>query len=83
MTTQAERVVELLRERGPLGVTPLDALDEVGSFRLAARVHDAKQMIDPDEEIITERAQVGHSTVARYVLRRRVPAPVAQASLWE
>lgn len=35
-------VLNLLRERGERGVTPLDALDAVGSFRLGARVFELR-----------------------------------------
>lgn len=35
-------VLELLLERGDAGVTPLDALDRVGSFRLGARIWELK-----------------------------------------
>ena len=37
--TQSEAILRLLRLH-PEGITALDALHEVGSFRLAARVHD-------------------------------------------
>lgn len=35
-------VLDLLR-RSPNGVTPLDALDEVGSFRLGARIWELRE----------------------------------------
>jgi hypothetical protein len=35
-------VLALLRARGDHGVTALDALDAVGSFRLGARIHELK-----------------------------------------
>ena len=35
-------VLALLRERGDRGLTPLDALDAVGSFRLGARIWELK-----------------------------------------
>lgn len=41
--TQAQQLLELLRERGEAGVTPLVALERIGSFRLAARVWDLTQ----------------------------------------
>ena len=40
--TQNERILDLLRYRGKRGVTALDALDVVGSFRLAARIADLR-----------------------------------------
>ena len=81
MTTQTEAVIRLLRERGEQGLTPLEALHLVGSFRLGARVWDAKQLIRRDEEIVTERAaSPSGKTFARYVLRRRIDPE--QATLW-
>lgn len=38
--TQTAQVLELLRVRGDLGLTSLEALQLVGSFRLAARIAD-------------------------------------------
>jgi hypothetical protein len=38
--SQTDDVLALLRARGDAGVTALDALREVGSFRLAARIAD-------------------------------------------
>ena len=37
---QTDAILALLRSRGDRGITALDALDEVGSFRLAARIAD-------------------------------------------
>jgi hypothetical protein len=42
MKPQTRAVLALLRERGSRGVTPLDALEVVGSFRLAARVSELR-----------------------------------------
>jgi hypothetical protein len=36
-------VLDLLRDYGELGVTPLDALEVVGSFRLAARISELRE----------------------------------------
>lgn len=71
--TQAQRLLELLRERGERGVTPLDALERIGSFRLAARIWDLRSQ----GHTITD---VGHTTeggarVARYVLEGAAAAP--------
>jgi hypothetical protein len=38
--TQTAEILALLRSRGDVGITPMDALEEVGSFRLAARIAD-------------------------------------------
>lgn len=65
-TTQAERLLELLRERGDAGVTPLLALDRIGSFRLGARIYDLKQA---GHTITSERVRTaGGAIVAKYVL---------------
>ena len=39
--TQTEAIYRLLRER-PDGITAIDALDEAGCFRLAARISDLR-----------------------------------------
>ena len=39
--TQTERIYRLLVER-PEGITAIDALNEAGSFRLAARISDLR-----------------------------------------
>ena len=76
--TQTELVLFELRRRGELGLTPLQALRDIGTMRLAARISDAKLLIAPDEVIVTERDTVNGKTFARYVLRRRE----GQVSLW-
>jgi hypothetical protein len=64
--TQADQLLALLRERGPAGVTPLDALDRIGSFRLAARVWDLAQA---GHRIERRRVTTpGGATIACYVL---------------
>jgi hypothetical protein len=79
--TQAEGLVDLLRANGERGVTPLDALEVLGSFRLAARVIDARDLIDPWERIDSERATLPNGkSVARYVLRS---SRVVQPTLWD
>lgn len=79
--TQTDRVLALLRERGAAGLTPLDALHEVGSLRLAARIADAKEIIRDDEEIVTERMTANGKTFARYVLRPRLVVQ-QQETIW-
>lgn len=82
--TQTQQVLALLRQRGETGLTPLEALRIVGSFRLAARISDAKLLLRDDEEIITERAHDSTTgkTVARYVLREKVTREGRQSTLW-
>lgn len=79
--TQTDDVIAALRVRGDEGLTPLEALNLIGTMRLAARVSDAKELIGEDEEIVTERATVGDKVVARYVLRRRATSGVRQEAL--
>jgi len=90
--TQEELVLQLLKERGDRGLTPMDALlpperGGAGCFRLAAVIHRLKPQLagDPRKEIIN----LGYTTasgkhVARYVLRERVQGPhePVQPSLW-
>jgi hypothetical protein len=81
--TQTQQVLDALRERGPEGLTPLDAQRWIGTMRLAARVSDAKELLDDDEEIITERFRTpGGAVVARYVLRRRTVREAVPMTLW-
>ncbi len=81
--TQTDDVLALLRQHGEDGLTPLEALDQVGTYRLAARISDAKAIIPDDEEIVTLRYTTpGGSIVARYVLRKRPTPDVEQTRLW-
>jgi len=81
--TQTDRVLDLLRIRGEEGLTPLEALDLVGTFRLADNVWRAKQMIPDDEMIVTEAATSPNGkTFARYVLRKRPTPGLRQERLW-
>ena len=66
LATQNELLLDLLRVRGRHGVTPMDALTGVGSFRLAARVYDLRQA---GYEITSSRFRTpSGAMVARYVL---------------
>jgi hypothetical protein len=67
--TQCERLLELLRERGEAGVTPLLALERVQCFRLASRVHDLKSA---GYRITTTTVDTsGGARVACYVLHEQ------------
>lgn len=77
--TQTQEVIAWLRAY-PDGLTPGQALDIFGCFRLAARISDAKKLLEPGEEIVN----VGYTTptgkhVARYVLRLPEPVQIAMA----
>ena len=87
--TQNQKVLALLRSRGERGLTPREALDLVGSMRLAARVSDIRgrtpgvpPMIADAEEVVTEYVTQGDATFARYVLRKRSTPDVVQTALW-
>jgi hypothetical protein len=41
MSTQCEEILTYLEHHG--SITPLEALQELGCFRLAARIHDIEQ----------------------------------------
>lgn len=64
MKPSTRAVLDLLRAH-PEGVTPLDALDEVGSFRLGARVYELKA---EGYNVETRWWSVNGKRVARYVL---------------
>ena len=62
--SQAKRILEYLKAGN--GITPMDALDLFGCFRLGARIADLKKR---GYEIITEKVKVdGGKYVARYHL---------------
>ena len=65
--SQTRRVLDLLRSQADEGVTALDALQIVGSFRLAARILELR---DEGHDIVThwETTPTG-KRCARYVLR--------------
>jgi len=64
--SQTAELLRLLRARGEMGVTPLDALTQLGTFRLAARIYDLRR----DGHDIWDMGQRTPSGkhVARYVL---------------
>lgn len=83
--SQTDDVLALLRQRGPKGLTPLEALELIGTMRLASRINEARELLrrrEPDLEIVTGSAIRGDKRFARYVLRRRVTRGVEQQSLW-
>ena len=63
MTTQCEQILAPLR-KGTL--TPIDALNNYGVFRLAARVKDLR---DQGHDVVTIREVQGEKVFARYQLR--------------
>ena len=63
--TQNEKLLEYLKAH-PEGITPLEALNVIGTFRLAARVYDLRKL----GHTIVEKDEVvsGGARVARYRL---------------
>jgi hypothetical protein len=69
--TDNAAVLRLLRIRGRQGVTPLEALREVGTFRLSARVWDLRHEGHRiDREWLTTP---GNARVAKYILVEEAP----------
>ena len=64
--TQNERLLVLLRERGEVGVTPMEAFASVGTMRLAARIADLRAA---GYDIVTTKRDT-RQRYATYVLRR-------------
>ncbi len=71
--TQNEAVLALLRVRGDVGLTALEAFAAIGTMRLAARISDLRaDGHDIRAEIVTVAAG---TRVARYTFHE--PAPVS------
>jgi hypothetical protein len=72
--TQAQRILQRMREH-PEGITAMEALDEIGCFRLAARIYDLRaeghQIIEETQSTPTGKH------VARYRLIGIAPTPTA------
>ena len=73
---RTQQVLELLKERGPRGVTKLDAPSYL-SLSLSARVCDLRSK---GYRIDTLRERVGDACIARYVLVPPEPVPEAGAT---
>ena len=70
MTGQTDRLLADLRA-GDV-VTPGDALERYGTMRLAARIVEARERLEPDEAILAERHVLpSGKTVTKYRLVRR------------
>jgi hypothetical protein len=61
---QTQRLLDLLRSQGEEGITALDALEIVGSFRCAARIF---QLREAGEDIETRWEALKGKRYARYV----------------
>lgn len=61
--SQKERILEYLKENG--SITPMEALNEFGCFRLSGRIFELKEM---GMNIETEQMFSNGKVFARYVL---------------
>ncbi len=77
MKPQTEATLRELRIRGRYGLTPLEALEYVGTDRLAARIYELRE-----EGYIISRRMVptprGTGSHARYVLEEDLPTAMAR-----
>ncbi len=64
--TQNQKVLDLLRQAGSRGITPLDGFELAHSWRLAARIHELRELGYTIETTV-ERTP-GGAKVARYRL---------------
>jgi hypothetical protein len=66
--TQARLIIEYLEEFG--SITPLEAIRDIGCYRLSARISDIKKMGIPiDTEMVNVKNRRGkYSRIARYSL---------------
>lgn len=66
--TQASLIIEYLEEFG--SITPLEAIRDIGCYRLSARISDIKDMGIPIKtEMVNVKNRRGkHSRIARYSL---------------
>lgn len=69
MNTQNQRLIEYLKENG--SITQLEALNELGIFRLASRINDLKRMgYDIGGEMVDITNRFGEiAKVKRYFLK--------------
>jgi hypothetical protein len=72
---QTQAVLNLLQSQGSAGVTPLQAMHDVGTMRLAARVAELREA----GYVITtyDFTTASGKRVARYVLRHPEPSQMA------
>lgn len=70
-TTQCDRILKHLKTH-KRGITPQDAIEKFGCYRLSGRIHDLR-MLGYDIETINETKKNRYGvpvTYARYVLKR-------------
>lgn len=65
--THEQRVLAWLRKHG--SITPMQALREIGTMRLGARIYDLRRAGVPiTKSLVTVRTRDGSARVARYTL---------------
>ena len=70
MTPQAQRVLRYL-EKNPAGLTPLDGLHRLGTFRLAARIYELRSAGHRVRSRLVPLS--GGGRVALYTLEKKRP----------
>ena len=65
--TQNQAVLRLLKKKKSKGITAIDALEQIGCFRLAARIYDLRMQGYPIETIIFQD-HLGAPRFARYYI---------------
>lgn len=70
--TQCEKILRYMREAG--GITPMEAIEQFGCMRLAARIADLKEQGVPiKKETIKRKNRFGEQvSFARYSLQKEV-----------
>lgn len=70
--TQCEEILRYMREAG--GITPMEAIEQFGCMRLAARIADLKEQGVPiKKETIKRKNRFGEQvSFARYSLQKEV-----------
>ena len=72
MDSQKNRILTYIQTHG--SITPLEALEHIGSFRLSARIMELKA----DGHQIENENATGDERFARYVLRKPEPPDVVE-----
>lgn len=67
--SQGDQVLARLRLNGSRGLSPLEALNDLGVFRLAARVHELRL---EGHLIIAHTARSNGKSFSRYVLEEQM-----------
>lgn len=78
--TQTRAILAYLRDGHSL--TAIEALERFGCFRLAARISDARLLLEEGESIVTEMVSSNGKTYARYGLQRKRVEAYETVALW-